>query len=101
MAPQPNRFALDRFKTQLKLSINRLVLLQKKLTGQSLAARKDIAELLKANKVDQAFTKVSLLFQLIYYLFISFFYIFRLDILLGMILWLRLWKLYKVSVMIY
>ena len=54
----PNRFAVDRFKTQLKLSINRLVLLQKKLTAQSLAARKEIAELLKMNKTDQAITKV-------------------------------------------
>lgn len=57
MAPSKS-FPLDRFKTQLKLSINRLVLLQKKLTAQSLAARKEIAELLKANKTDQAITKV-------------------------------------------
>lgn len=51
-------FSLERFKIQLKLSISRLVFLQKKLTAQSLAARKEIADLLKANKTDQAITKV-------------------------------------------
>ena len=54
-----DKFQLDRFKTQLKLSISRLVFLQKKLTGLSLAARKEIADLLRANKSDQAITKVS------------------------------------------
>lgn len=52
-------FSVDRFKSQLKLSISRLIYLQKKLTSQSLAARKEIAELLKANKTDQAITKVT------------------------------------------
>jgi hypothetical protein len=51
-------FSVDRFKSQLKLSISRLIFLQKKLTSQSLAARKEIAELLKSNKTDQAITKV-------------------------------------------
>jgi len=51
-------FNIDRFKSQLKLSISRLIFLQKKLTAQSLAARKEIAELLRANKTDQALTKV-------------------------------------------
>ena len=93
MAPKP--FALDRFKTQLKLSINRLVLLQKKLTAQSLGARKEIAELLKVNKTDQALTKVhpSLhphpLNALV-----------RSDTLSETISWLRPWKLSKASVMI-
>ena len=53
-------FVIDRFKSQLKLSISRLTFLQKKLTSQSLAARKEIADLLKANKTDQAITKVDL-----------------------------------------
>lgn len=53
-------FSVDRFKSQLKLSISRLIYLQKKLTSQSLAARKEIAELLKTNKTDQAITKVTL-----------------------------------------
>jgi hypothetical protein len=51
-------FNVDRFKSQLKLSISRLVFLQKKLTAQSLAARKEIADLLRASKTDQAVTKV-------------------------------------------
>ena len=54
-------FSVDRFRSQLKLSISRLVILQKKLSAQSLAARKEIADLLKSNKTDQAITKVKLL----------------------------------------
>lgn len=54
-------FAVDRLKVQLKLAISRLVHLQKKLTAQSLAARREIAELLQAGKSDQAMTKVQLL----------------------------------------
>ena len=53
-----SNFQIDRFKSQLKLSISRLIFLQKKLTAQSLAGRKEIADLLKANKTDQAITKV-------------------------------------------
>jgi hypothetical protein len=53
-----SNFSVDRFKSQLKLAISRLTFLQKKLTSQSLAARKEIADLLKANKTDQAITKV-------------------------------------------
>ena len=59
---QMTGFSVDRFKSQLKLSISRLTFLQKKFTSQSLAARKEIAELLRANKTDQAITKVNHLF---------------------------------------
>jgi hypothetical protein len=52
-------FNVDRFRTQLKMAIARLVFLQKKLTAQSLGARKEIAELLRSGKTDQAITKAS------------------------------------------
>lgn len=53
-----SNFTIERFKSQLKLSISRLTYLQKKLTAQSLSARKEIADLLKISKTDQALTKV-------------------------------------------
>ena len=51
-------FNADRFRTSVKMAIARLGLLQKKLTAQSMAARKDIADLLRAGKTDHALIKV-------------------------------------------
>ncbi len=61
----PPLFALERFKAQLKLAFGRLAHLQKKLTAQGIAARTEIADLLRAGKLDQAMTKVLLLFTLL------------------------------------